>query len=207
MTPHTHYQAARAAASARLVFSVDRPTMVVNPASPPRLFDTVKANFPHHRGRIDGTSSPCSSLLAPGSSIPHSLQSRHVTKLPLAIRSYHDLRAVKLRPIWTNVNIQPEYQTPEQRRVLNRFLHEFIMKQLVTISVPKAAVVLFSLIRGEVSVMRIWGLPSTSASNWDPPPTRKTVIMEYRFPRAPSELQKDAPFGLTRFIPSSSQDG
>lgn len=51
--------------------------------------------------------------------------------------------------LWTYLTDQPEYQAFEQRRALNKRLREFLLKQWVTIGIPKVAVALFALIKVE----------------------------------------------------------
>ena len=51
--------------------------------------------------------------------------------------------------LWTYLVQQPEYQTTEERRALNKRLREFLLKQWVTIGVPKIAIAAFALIKEE----------------------------------------------------------
>ena len=67
----------------------------------------------------------------------------------LGICPHHKLATLELRPNWTYLTDQPEFQHPDERRALNRRLREFLMKQWVTIGVPKVAIAAFALIKEE----------------------------------------------------------
>ena len=54
-----------------------------------------------------------------------------------------------LGKLWIHLVNQNEHQASDDRRKLNKRLREFVMKQWVTIGVPKAAIALFSLIQEE----------------------------------------------------------
>ena len=56
---------------------------------------------------------------------------------------------MNFKQLWVYLTSQPQYQGVEQRKALNKRLREFVLKQWVTIGVPKAAVALFSLIEEE----------------------------------------------------------
>lgn len=57
----------------------------------------------------------------------------------------------QLGQLYTYLTKQPEYASHDRRRFLNKRLREFVMKQWVTIGVPKAATALFGLIKEEQS--------------------------------------------------------
>lgn len=90
----------------------------------PHLFDTVQAKFPKSLG-------PHSWYLVAASAL--------ITNSPPS----------NFGQLWTYLIQQPEYQTPEERRALNKRLREFLLKQWVTIGVPKIAIAAFALIKEE----------------------------------------------------------
>ncbi|KAF6233362.1 hypothetical protein HO173_008294 [Letharia columbiana] len=105
--------------------------MATKAESFPRLFDAVKAKFP--------------SSLGPD---------RWHLVAASALITY--LRPLKSGYLWNYLTSQPDCQTLEQRRALNKRLREFFVKQWVTIGVPKAAVALFSLIKKGSLGTLIW---------------------------------------------------
>ena len=114
--------------------------MASKPESLPELFDAVKAKF------------------------PASLEPERWYLV--AVSKYVPLRTVLLLifqasalvtcsdpfqfgQLYSYLTKQPEYVSQDRRRFLNKRLREFVMKQWVTIGVPKAATALFGLIKEE----------------------------------------------------------
>ncbi|KAF6241037.1 hypothetical protein HO173_000831 [Letharia columbiana] len=98
--------------------------MAPKPESLPQLFDAVKAKFPESLGPDRWYLVAASSLIT-------------------------NSNPTNFAQLWTYLTAQGEYQALEKRQALNRRLREFLMKQWVTIGVPKSAVALFSLIKEE----------------------------------------------------------
>ncbi|KAF6218599.1 hypothetical protein HO133_005950 [Letharia lupina] len=98
--------------------------MAAKPESLPQLFDAVKAKFPESLGPDRWYLVAASSLIT-------------------------NSNPTNFAQLWTYLTAQGEYQALEKRQALNRRLREFLMKQWVTIGVPKSAVALFSLIKEE----------------------------------------------------------
>lgn len=98
--------------------------MTSQKASLPELFDSVKASFPVS--------------FRPGTWYI-------VTASALVTSSDPS----QLGQLYTYLTHEPEFQSTNQRRTLNRRLRELIMKQWVTVGAPKSAVALFGLIEAE----------------------------------------------------------
>lgn len=56
---------------------------------------------------------------------------------------------MNLGQLYMHLTSQQDYNTPEERRALNKRLREFVIKQLITVGAPKAAVAFFGLIKVE----------------------------------------------------------
>lgn len=106
----------------------------------PELFDVVKAKFP-------ASLEPDRWYLVAVSKTRPPLTVRLLIPQASALVTCSD--PFQFGQLYTYLTKQQEYSSPDRRRFLNKRLREFVMKQWVTIGVPKAATALFGLIKEE----------------------------------------------------------
>ena len=114
--------------------------MASKPESLPELFDAVKAKFP-------ASLEPERWYL-----VAVSKNALHHKTLSLIVQASALVTCsdpFQFGQLYSYLTKLPEYASPDRRRFLNKRLREFVMKQWVTIGVPKAATALFGLIKEE----------------------------------------------------------
>ena len=114
--------------------------MASKPQSLPELFDAVKAKFPASLEPERWYLVAVSKYALPRTVLLLILQAS-------ALVTCSD--PFQFGQLYSYLTNQPEYASPDRRRFLNKRLREFVMKQWVTIGVPKAATALFGLIKEE----------------------------------------------------------
>lgn len=114
--------------------------MASKPESLPTLFDAVKAKFPASLEPESWYLVAVSKYALPYTLLLLMLQAS-------ALVSCAD--PFQFGQLYSYLTKQPKIASPDRRHFLNKRLREFVMKQWVTIGVPKAATALFGLIKEE----------------------------------------------------------